>query len=35
MSRRIIELPPQRTQTEFNLGRWAEVLADPAAIQLR
>jgi Uma2 family endonuclease len=24
-----IELPPQRTQTAFNLRRWAEVLADP------
>ena len=24
-----IELPPQRTQTAFNLRRWAELLADP------
>jgi hypothetical protein len=24
-----IELPSQRTQTEFNLRRWAELLADP------
>ena len=24
-----IELPPQRTQTAFNLKRWAELLADP------
>jgi Uma2 family endonuclease len=24
-----IQLPPQRTQTEFNLRRWAELLADP------
>jgi Uma2 family endonuclease len=24
-----IELPPQRAQTEFNLRRWAELLADP------
>jgi Uma2 family endonuclease len=24
-----IELPPQPTQTEFNLRRWAELLADP------
>jgi Uma2 family endonuclease len=23
-----IQLPPQRTQTEFNLRRWAELLAD-------
>lgn len=25
-----IELPPQRTQTAFNLRRWAELQADPA-----
>jgi Uma2 family endonuclease len=24
-----IQLPPQRTQTEFNLRRWTELLADP------
>src|ERR1041385_1777947 len=24
-----IELPPQAEQTEFNLRRWAELLADP------
>lgn len=24
-----LELPPQRTQTAFNLRRWAELLADP------
>jgi len=24
-----LELPPQKTQTEFNLRRWAELLADP------
>ena len=24
-----LELPPQKTQTAFNLRRWAEVLADP------
>jgi Uma2 family endonuclease len=24
-----IQLPPQRTQTEFNLRRWSELLADP------
>jgi Uma2 family endonuclease len=24
-----IELPPQRSQTEFNLRRWSAVLADP------
>ena len=24
-----LELPPQRSQTTFNLRRWAEVLADP------
>ena len=29
MSTLTIELPPQRTQTEFNLRRWAELLADP------
>jgi hypothetical protein len=23
-----LELPPQKTQTEFNLRRWAELLAD-------
>jgi Uma2 family endonuclease len=29
MSTVIIELPPHQAQTEFNLRRWAEVLADP------
>lgn len=29
MSTLTIELPSQRTQTEFNLRRWAELLADP------
>jgi len=29
MSSVIIELPPHKEQTEFNLRRWAEVLADP------
>ena len=29
MARLTIELPPQRTQTDFNLRRWAELLADP------
>lgn len=29
MSTLTIELPSQRTQTEFNLRRWAEVIADP------
>ena len=24
-----IQLPPQRAQTEFNLRRWSELLADP------
>jgi hypothetical protein len=24
-----IELPPHRTQTSFNLRRWAELVADP------
>jgi Uma2 family endonuclease len=24
-----IQLPPQRTQTEFNVRRWTELLADP------
>ena len=24
-----LELPPQKTQTAFNLRRWAELLADP------
>ena len=29
-----IQLPPQRTQTEFNLRRWAELLADPELAKL-
>jgi len=29
MARLTIELPAQRTQTDFNLRRWAELLADP------
>src|SRR4051812_2065846 len=37
MSNLTIELPPQAAQTEFNLRRWAELLADPevAKIELR
>ena len=30
MSNVTIELPPHAAQTEFNLRRWAELLADPA-----
>lgn len=29
-----IQLPSQRTQTEFNLRRWAELLADPELVKL-
>ena len=29
-----IQLPLQRTQTEFNLRRWAELLADPGLAKL-
>jgi Uma2 family endonuclease len=29
-----IQLPSQRTQTEFNLRRWAELLADPDLVKL-
>ena len=29
-----IELPPQRTQTAFNLHRWAEVIADPVLAKI-
>jgi Uma2 family endonuclease len=28
-----IQLPPQRTQTEFNVRRWTELLADPDLAQ--
>jgi len=30
-----IKLPPHEAQTEFNLRRWDELLADPKRIQLR
>ena len=29
-----IELPPQRTQTAFNLRRWAELVHDPVLAQI-
>jgi hypothetical protein len=29
-----IELPPQRTQTAFNLRRWSELLRDPALAKI-
>jgi Uma2 family endonuclease len=29
-----LELPPQQAQTEFNLRRWAELLADPAMAKI-
>jgi Uma2 family endonuclease len=29
-----IELPPQRTQTAFNLHRWSELLRDPALAKI-
>lgn len=29
-----IELPPQRTQTAFNLRRWAELLRDPELVKI-
>lgn len=29
-----ISLPPQREQTEFNLRRWSELLADPALAKI-
>jgi len=34
MSNVTIELPPQAAQTEFNLRRWAELLADPEAAKI-
>ncbi|MBI4662414.1 MAG: Uma2 family endonuclease [Verrucomicrobia bacterium] len=34
MSSVTIELPPQATQTQFNLRRWAELLADPEVAKI-
>jgi Uma2 family endonuclease len=34
MSRLTIELPSQRQQTEFNLRRWDELLADPELVKI-
>jgi len=34
MSNLTIELPPQATQTEFNLRRWAELLVDPEVTKI-
>src|SRR5690242_19029468 len=30
-----IELPPQHTQTEFNLRRWSELLVDPTLAKIQ
>lgn len=30
----MIELPPQRTQTAFNLQRWAELQREPALAKI-
>jgi Uma2 family endonuclease len=34
MSNLTIELPPQAAQTEYNLRRWAELLADPEVTKI-
>ncbi len=34
MSTVIIELPPHREQTDFNLRRWTEVMADPEWVKI-
>jgi Uma2 family endonuclease len=34
MATLILELPPHKTQTTFNLRRWAELLADPALARI-
>jgi Uma2 family endonuclease len=34
MSNLTIELPPEADQTEFNLRRWAELLADPEVTKI-